>query len=171
MLELPRDEFRCSALVSVPDPERVEGRYKLSHRYSALENEAELAAMLARKHFRFFEAMKALAVSEFARAFAKAERDGERCLIIEDGGDLGPVVNDACARGLAIGAFFAETDAIAPSGHDIDPETPLRSWLDPRLMGSIEHTRNGYDRLMGVESRHDGLAFPAFTIAVSPSRR
>jgi hypothetical protein len=86
LLELPPEEFRCLALVNVPDDESVEGHYKLSTQYSALEERAELAARLAGRRLRFFDAMRTVAAAEFMRVVACAERSGGRCLIVEDGG-------------------------------------------------------------------------------------
>lgn len=44
---------------------------------------------------------------------------------------------------------------------------PLHEALDGLLLGTIEHTRSGYDRLAQVEERHGRLAFPALSIARS----
>ena len=35
------------------------------------------------------------------------------------------------------------------------------------MIGSVEHTRNGFNRLAEVEAAFDRLAFPAFSIAIS----
>ncbi len=165
LLDLPPDEFRCLALANVPDRHRVEGHYRLSSRYSRLENEAALAAALARRPGRYFDAMQAVAVLEFVRLLERADRAGERCLVIEDGGYLAPALNAACLEGLTVREFLAD---LAPESRDA---RPLADALAASFVGSVEHTRNGFDRLEAVERRHGRLAFPAFSIAVSRLKR
>jgi hypothetical protein len=46
-------------------------------------------------------------------------------------------------------------------------EMAFSEWIDPVFMGSVEHTRNGYEALDRVEKNWGGLAFPALSIAVS----
>jgi hypothetical protein len=163
LLELPPEEFRCMALVNVPDAESVEGHYKLSHRFSVLDDHDAIEAMLDRQRMRFFDAMKALSVSAFVQTIARARAEGEPCLLVEDGGYLAPIVNDACLRGESVGAFLAGANAVG----DHAAGEPLRDMLDGVLLGSIEHTRNGFDRVASVEAEHGALAFPAFSVAIS----
>lgn len=165
LLTLPSNEFRCSALVSVPHEDSVEGEYHLSHRYSELPEKAALVEMLGKGSFRFFEAMKALTVAELMRLGAKT--GDEKLLIIEDGGYLAPVINDACMRGSTVKEFLDETNATALFDAQPHHDAGLAEWLQPKLLGSIEHTRNGLDRLAGVEAVHGRLSFPAFSIAIS----
>jgi hypothetical protein len=47
----------------------------------------------------------------------------------------------------------------------------LAEVLRDRLIGSIEHTRNGHNRLEDVYTRHGALSRPAFSIAVSRLKR
>jgi len=161
LLELPPEEFRCMALVNVPDEESVEGHYKLSGQYSALENRVDLTAGLGGRRMRFFEAMQSVAAAEFLGLVSRAERAGERCLVLEDGGYLAPALNRACLEGLTVGEF------LRAAGHDVEDDRGLSDLLGPRLIGSVEHTRNGMNRLAAVERDHGKLAFAAFTIAVS----
>jgi len=35
------------------------------------------------------------------------------------------------------------------------------------LVGTVEHTKNGYDRLSSVIQKHGGLKLPAYSIAIS----
>jgi len=160
LLELPPNEFRCLALVNVPDDESVEGHYRLSTQYSRLESVAGLGARLAQKRMRFFEAMQTVAIAEFMHLVARAERGGGRCLILEDGGYLAPAINVACREGRTVAEFLGAS-----------PEPPdnslLKDRLDSVLIGSVEHTRNGMNRLLAAAEEYGDLAFPAFTIAAS----
>ena len=165
ILDLPPDEFRALALVHVPDRNRVEGHYRLSSQYSRLDEVAEIEAALRGREGHYLEAMRAVAIVPFLRQVARAEAAGENCLLVEDGGYLGPVVQEAILQGLSVQAFAARL------GHTVHDARPLGSVLGPRLLGTVEHTRNGFDRLCEVERKHGRLALPAYSIAISNRKR
>ncbi|HEX6812673.1 MAG TPA: alcohol dehydrogenase catalytic domain-containing protein [Planctomycetota bacterium] len=165
ILDLPPDEFRALALVHVPDRGRVEGHYRLSTQYSRLDEAAEIEAALRGHEAHYLEAMRAVAIVPFLRQIARAEATGERCLLLEDGGYLAPVVQEALLQGLSVQAFAA------PLGHAVADARPLAALLGERMLGTIEHTRNGFDRLTEVERRHGRLALPSFSIAISRRKR
>lgn len=160
LLDLPPEEFRCLALTNVPDSQSVEGHYALATQYSPLDHAEPLGSLLGERRLRFFEAMQAVARTEFIQQVERARQDGGRCLVLEDGGYLAPAINQACLEGTTTSEFVhhATTSAEASSLHPI---------LDPLFIGSVEHTRNGMNRLQAVASDHGTLAFPAFSIAVS----
>lgn len=165
VLDLPPDEFRSLALVNVPTRGHVEGHYKLSTHYSRLDEAADVAAALQGRDRQYLDAMRAVAVVPFLRQIARAERRGEKCLLIEDGGYLGPVLQDAMLRGRSV------RDTAASLGHATDDARPIAAVLGARLHGMVEHTRNGFDRLAEVERAHGRLALPAFSIAISRLKR
>lgn len=165
ILDLPPDEFRALALVHVPDRGRVEGHYRLSSQYSRLDEVAEIEAALRGREGHYLEAMRAVAIVPFLRQVARAEAAGENCLLVEDGGYLGPVVQEAMLQGSSVQAFAARL------GHTVHDARPLGSVLGPRVLGMVEHTRNGFDRLYEVERKHGRLALPAFSIAISNRKR
>jgi len=165
VLDLPPDEFRALALVNVPTPGHVEGHYKLSNHYSQLDEAADIARALQGRDRHYLSAMRAAAIVPFFRQLERAERDGQRCLLIEDGGYLAPVLNDAVLRDRSCAAFAADL------GHTIDDDRPLRDVAVRLLHGAVEHTRNGFDRLAEVERTHGRLALPAFSIAISRLKR
>jgi hypothetical protein len=165
LLDLPPDEFQAFALSRVPDEERIEGVYRLSNQYSALPHDDTLADVVSRGRPRFFDAMQRVGARLFLDQVRRAEADGQRCMVIEDGGYVAPMVNRACLEGRTVREFLAESD---PSCRD---DRALRKVLDPHFIGSVEHTRNGHDRLRAVETKRQGLAFPAFSIAVSRLKR
>ena len=52
--------------------------------------------------------------------------------------------------------------------HTVQEEKNLFSqWLQKTLIGTVEHTKNGYDRIRLVRENHGRLSVPAFSIAVS----
>ena len=48
---------------------------------------------------------------------------------------------------------------------------PIDQWLSDILIGSVEHTRNGYDNVLEVQEDFGMLAFPACSIAISDLKR
>lgn len=161
LLDFPASEFRCLSLVNVPDEDNVEGHYRLSGQFSHLENEEVLAAALASSRMKYFEAMSVVAGIEFLHQVYRAEKEGARCLIIEDGGYLAPQLNKACLASKTVREYAAEC------AYTANDDRLLRDLLQPVLVGSVEHTRNGFDRLADVENEAGSLAFPAFSIALS----
>ncbi len=160
LLDLPSDQCRCLALTHVPDEDSVEGYYRLSTQYSSLEDCGPLVdAMKGRMNY--FEAMRSVAIAEFMRLAARAEKQGKRCLIVEDGGYLAPTLNRAALEGRSVSEFVGALDV---GVHDA---RPLRTALETVLIGSVEHTRAGFDLVREVEQSHGTLAFPAFSIAIS----
>ncbi len=165
VLDLPPDEFQALSLVNVPTRGHIEGHYKLSAHYSHLTDEALIAECLRGRDREYLSAMRAVAVAPFLRQVERAHAAGDRCLLIEDGGYLGPAVQDALLRGLDTAAFAAELGFRCPI------PAPLAEFVGSRLLATVEHTRNGFDRLAAVEGRHGGLALPSYSIAVSRLKR
>ncbi|MFO1054858.1 MAG: hypothetical protein U1F36_21780 [Planctomycetota bacterium] len=165
VLDLPGDEFRALALANVPRRGRVEGHYRLSTQYSRLDEADEIATALRGRDTAYLPAMRAAAVGPFLRQIARAERAGRRCLLIEDGGYLGPIVNDAALSGRSLRAFAAD------HGYALADERGVDAVYGGLFLGSVEHTRNGFDRLAEVQAQHGRLALPAFSIAISKLKR
>ncbi len=165
VLDLPPDEFRALALVNVPARGHVEGHYRLSEHYSQLDEAPRIAATLRGHDGEYLAAMRAVAAVPFLQLVARAEAAADRVLIVEDGGYLGPVVQDALLRGQSVEAF-AQSLGLACA----DPRA-LAEALGQRLLATVEHTRNGFDRLVEVEARHGRLALPSYSIAISHRKR
>ncbi|MFQ5507063.1 MAG: hypothetical protein ACE5F1_20010, partial [Planctomycetota bacterium] len=144
LLELPESEFHCYGLVNVCEEHSVEGHYRLSSQYSKVDEVGLIEEALAPHSRNYFAAMRAVAQACFVRQLERARSRGGRCLIVEDGGYLAPDLNQACLEGDG-----------------------LQAKLEGVLIGSVEHTRNGFDRLVAVQEEHGKLAFPAFSIALS----
>jgi hypothetical protein len=165
LLDLPSGEFSATALVRVPDEGNVEGRYVLSTRFSERADRAALEAALTRGRPRFYEAMRRVAKLEMWTLCQSARERGRRWLVIEDGGYLAPALNQACLEAQTVQSFLKDE---SPQCDDL---RLLADRLGPGLIGSVEHTRNGHDRLARVQEAHGRLAYPAFSIAVSHRKR
>jgi len=164
VLDLPPDEFRALALVNVPQRGSVEGVYRLSTQYSRLDEGDEIEAALA-KAPHFLDAMRAAGMVPFLRQVERAAANGQRCLLVEDGGYLAPVLHDGMLRGLSVQQLGAELN------YAVSDPRPLLEAVGSRLLGTVEHTRNGFDRMIGVQERHGRLLLPAYSIAISQLKR
>ncbi len=166
LMDLDPRAFRAFALHNVKDPERAEGTFVLSRQFGPLEDLSALDAELHARRPGFFDAMVRLAGAIFARWLDSAAE--APILLVEDGGYLAPLLAGEVARGSTLGAFL--------SAHGIEPSQrrsrglPLGRVLDGRLLGTVEHTRNGHDRLAAAQAEHARLARPAFSIAVSRTK-
>jgi len=111
--------------------------------------------------------MRCLAVHIVLKQIARANKSGNRCMVIEDGGYITPIINDAALDGKTIAEFRALHKTPNDTSTDGALNTSLEATLKATMVGTVEHTRNGYDRDMRVNMKHGKLATPAFTIAVS----
>jgi hypothetical protein len=164
VLDLPADEFCALALINVPQRGSVEGVYRLSHHYSALDECEEVERAIGTAA-HFLEAMRAAGVVPFLRQIARAEANGQRCLLVEDGGYLAPILHDGLLRDLSVKQFASEL------GHEADDDRSLQEVVGSRLLGTVEHTRNGFDRMVDVQEQHGRLSLPAYSIAISRLKR
>lgn len=164
VLDLPADEFRALALVNVPQRGSVEGVYHLSQQYSKLGESDEIERAIGTTE-HFLEAMRAAGVVPFLRQVARAEANGQRCLLVEDGGYLAPILHAGLLRGLTVKQFAGEL------GHEVGDERSLQDAVGGRVLGTVEHTRNGLDRLVAIQERYGRLPLPAYSIAISQLKR
>ncbi len=169
MGSLPPDRFQFHALRRIRGVDSVEGTYHLSHQYSPVDHLSSLEAELDVGEDDFFSAMRLTAGHLFFRDALQAKRNGEFFVLIEDGGYLAPEINRLCLENRTVAEAFAHFRADDPGAElsEMDRQMKLSEWLEPFFVGSVEHTRNGYDYLAEVEERFQRLAFPAASIAVS----
>ncbi len=149
----------------------VRGHYLLSEQFSPIADLPELQSELRRRQADFFEAMRLTAGHLFLRAAANAAREGRRILLVEDGGYLAPELHAACSGSHSLGDVadrYSVPAGILPAEARI---RPLEEWLLPLMPGSVEHTRNGYDRLLQISQSEGSLRFPSLSIAVSKLKR
>ncbi len=106
--------------------------------------------------------MKLVSMHLFLKCVIAAKKENKKVIIIEDGGYLAPFLNEkefleeSTEKILLRFGILSETSAL-----------PFCQWLQDVLIGSIEHTKNGYDRLYHLVEKKRDLAFPVYTIAIS----
>ena len=124
----------------------------------------DLYHSLEERQLDFFEAMKLLAGYLFFRFCLDAKKEQRKVLLIEDGGYIAPYLNEYCLAGKSATEVF-EIYSITDKNNE-----SITSFLSDVLIGSVEHTRNGYDRLQTVQNKHGKLQFPAYSIALSTQK-
>jgi len=170
---LPPDRFQFHGLRRIRGVDSVEGRYLLSDQYSPIDHLVGLAAELDKGNNDFFGSMRLSAGHLFFQDALQAKRNGESMLLIEDGGYLAPEINRLCLENKTVLEAFSHfhIDGLGAELSESEGQMVLSEWLEPFFVGSVEHTRNGYDYLREVEERFQGLAFPAASIAISNLKR
>lgn len=167
ILSLPETLFRFRGLTPVPEPDGVQSRFLLSGEYSDAGDLGALAALLRAAPHAFFEAMRRTAGHLFFGMALECASRNERFVVVEDGGYIAPAVHRLCLENRTV----AEAAAWFGFPEDRLPEAAraqlLRDWLRPVFIGSVEHTRNGYEALAAVVREFGTLAFPSLTIAIS----
>jgi hypothetical protein len=168
LLNLDQDLFRCHSLNNVEDPLSVEGYFTLSPRFSGLEEMQDLDARFHRMRPGYLQAMVETATRLFLDLLLKTARNDEKCLIIEDGGYLTPLLSRRAFAGASLKDLLE--DAGIPVSKDWEESygrLGLAEALDRWVVGTVEHTKNGLDRLQEVLDEQGRLARPCFSIAVS----
>jgi len=171
--DLPAEEFRCFILKSTTaSGGEAEGIYSVARTFAkapAADKFPFDALDQAMKHNRmdFIEAMRCLAVNAYFQQVARAKAQGRRCLLIEDGGYMTPILNEAALTGKTIAELRALHRSPEAAAIDGQLDTGVDATLRATMVGTVEHTRNGYDRDMRVSLQYGKLAMPTFSIAVS----
>jgi len=167
LLDLDQDHFRCHSLNNVEDPLSVEGYFVLSPRFSGLEDMQDLDERLHGTRPGYMQAMVETATRMFLEMLLRTAHDDSKCLIIEDGGYLTPVLSQKASSGGSFRAMLEESEVPIPEDSKSVAELGLAEALDKWVVGTVEHTKNGLDRLEAVLEENGQVARPCFSIAVS----
>lgn len=186
LLTQPEEKFRFSGLQKIDQADRIEGYYRFSQQYTTTAGLENLITGLDDRMLGFYDAMQLAAGHLFFLETLIARKNKQGVLLIEDGGYLAPELNRMALEGMTVRqtleAFLVPLKATKPSDGASDlfaglipPENELKmklgDWLGKLLPGTVEHTRNGYNRLLDVVNKHKRLQFPACSIAVSDVKR
>lgn len=175
VLTLPEERFHFATLQKCSDKEFMSDYFTLSEQFSSLKETAHLKEVLDVQKLDFFAAMRLCAGQFFLRRALRAKERGSQILLIEDGGYLAPFLNQLCLEGKTVREALQEyafsTTEIEFFAKQENLDQPLGKWLKPLFIGSVEHTRNGYDALIDIATQYSKLAFPACSIAISNLKR
>ena len=167
LLDLDQERFTYYCLNKIDEPLSVEGYFVLSPRFSALDGLESLERRLFGEKPRYFNAMVQTATHIFLRVLLGAIQENRKCLIVEDGGYITPLITERALQGCRLGDLLTETYVPPIDGMSEIAALPLDEVLDRWLIGTVEHTKNGLVRLAELLHDHNKLARPAFSIAIS----
>lgn len=169
---LPDDEFSCYILAS-DGGAAAEPTYSIPRSFvkqPASESSTYLdlldASMKSNK-LDFMGAMRALIAHKSLVQLARCRKSGRKMMVIEDGGYTAPILNDAALAKLSVADYRTKYFAPADPTNDAGLPTAMADVVASCMLGSVEHTRNGYDHNYDVYAKYARLAVPAFSIAVS----
>ncbi|MEE9913452.1 MAG: hypothetical protein K4571_17205 [Deltaproteobacteria bacterium] len=168
LMSLPPDTFRFYSLQKIESRQKLTGFYNFSRQFTPLAELAQLDQAILEKELDFLGAMRLASGHIFLKEIEQARRAGESMLLVEDGGYLAPLINRFCLEHKTVGDVFDYFQAARPAD---DEKRSFAAWLSGTFLGSVEHTKNGYDYNSEVMAEFGKLQFPAATIAVSGLKR
>ncbi len=167
LLDLPADQFfMCGLELKVGKDQKV--FYSVSPVFSEIEGLKPLKDFLDREELGFFEAMKLLSIHVFLSRCIDLIQKEEKLLLVEDGGYIAPFLNQHAIDGLKTQEVL-ELYRIDSGKYRKERwlYESFSDFLNAVMIGSVEHTRNGYNRLMNVRNQYERLHLPAYSIAIS----
>jgi len=167
LLAMDQEHYPCYSLNNVEEPLSVEGYFVLSPRFSLLKRLQTLNEGFLRARPGYFEAMVRVARRLFLEILWRTIREGARCLVVEDGGYLAPILAEWVHGGVRLADLFREEGLPVPEDMELEVGRPMGEILDRWLLGTVEHTKNGLDHLEEICREKGALARPAFSIALS----
>ncbi|MBN2438455.1 MAG: hypothetical protein JXL20_07610 [Deltaproteobacteria bacterium] len=168
LMSLPQESFRFYSLQKLESRQQLSGRYILSRLFTPVAELSEMEKEIYNSESDFFRSMRLAAGHLFMNGLRVARQKGEQMLLVEDGGYLAPLLNRFCLEGASVSDVFAYFRAAVPEGQE---KVPLAEWMKGIFLGSVEHTRNGYDYNAEVANEFGRLEFPVASIAVSNLKR
>ncbi|HOT44823.1 MAG TPA: hypothetical protein PLM53_13405 [Spirochaetota bacterium] len=160
LLDVPQESLYMASLERNRSKRNVV-YYSLSHQFSDTGPLADVQSMLEKRKLDYFEAMKLLAGHMFLKFCIESYRLKRTVLLIEDGGYIAPFLNKLVHEDRTL-EQVCSMFGVRRAGRDMS----FRKWLTGILVGTVEHTRNGYDRLIQFETKY-GSCVPSFSIAIS----
>ncbi|ABJ76989.1 hypothetical protein [Leptospira borgpetersenii] len=164
LLDVPTDHFYMSGLQLRMGPKN-KIYYSVSPLYSDSSKLKNLYDRLEKEKLGFFDAMKLLSGHLFLNLLLDSYQKKEKTILVEDGGYVAPFFNEFALSGKDMGFLCKEYSVIREV-----PEMKVADFLMQTLVGSVEHTRNGYDRLKSVQDKNQKLFLPSFSIAISDQK-
>lgn len=165
LLDLPTDNFYMCGLELKQGQDR-KVYYSISPLFSDIGSLGQLKEYMDTEELGFFPAMKLLSTHVFLKRSMECFQEKKKILLVEDGGYIAPFLNQYALEGRTISEVM-DLYRISILPPDLDREMKFGDFIKQVLIGSVEHTRNGYDRLLGVKKEYRDLFLPAYSIAIS----
>ena len=123
------------------------------------------------KKMTFIQAMRCLCMDAFFKQLARSSAEGRELIVIEDGGYITPILNQSAMDELTVAQV--RENYCCPPDEETDSKLGVSLKMSDvlknnRVIGSIECTRNGYDRNVDTQNACGGRLFiPNMAVAVS----
>ncbi len=163
LLDIPAERLFMASLERRKTGRHVD-YYSISQAFSDTHGLERLHEFMERETPDYFSAMRLLAGHLLLRFCLESDRTGKRVLIIEDGGYTAPFFNEYIAEKKMLSEVLTCYYVDAPAYDE-----PFSQWVRRVIIGSVEHTRNGYNRLKTVHQKFP-LFIPAYSIALSEKK-
>jgi len=176
ILSLPSDSFRFYGLEKLESRRSVRGSYFLSKQYSSIKGMEHIDNTLQKEQYDFLDSMRLASGYLFFKEAITCMQEKKLLLLVEDGGYLAPIINRSCLLNKSVGEVLTHFNVTETLG-DANPVSSeemnmsLSTWMSECFVGSIEHTRNGFDYNQEVMDTFGKLQFPVCSIAVSHLKR
>ncbi|HPL67993.1 MAG TPA: hypothetical protein PLG94_15785 [Smithellaceae bacterium] len=168
LMSVPREKFQFYSLQKIETRQNLIGFYQLSRQFTPLAEMEDINKTLLAENLNFLGAMRLASGRLFLKEVVLARQNKEPLLLVEDGGYLAPLLNRFCLEMKTVGEVFDYFHLSLPDG---DEKLFFSDWLAGTFLGSVEHTRNGYDYNNEVYQEFGRLQFPAVSIALSRLKR
>jgi len=168
LMSVSREAFQFYSLQKMESRQKLSGFYQLSRQFTPLAEMEDINKAVLAEDLDFLGAMRLASGHLFLKEVALARQKKEPVLLVEDGGYLAPLVNRFCLEMKTVGEVFDYFHLSRPDG---DEKHFFSDWLAGTFLGSVEHTRNGYDYNNEVLQAFGRLQFPAVSIALSGLKR
>ena len=168
LMSLPPEYFRFYGLQRLESRDRLAGRFVFSRHFSPVSEMTAIDQAIFSEGHDFLGAMRLAAGHVFLQEAQRARDTGDQILLVEDGGYLAPIFNRFCLEDRTVGEVFAHFRLSAPPE---EAERSCTAWMEDIFLGSVEHTKNGYDYNSAVEQEFHRLQFPVASIAISSLKR
>ncbi|TGM02214.1 hypothetical protein [Leptospira jelokensis] len=167
LLDIPTESFYMAGLEFKLTKNNTP-YYGVSPLYSDFEVHTSFRHKLEVAKLGFFDAMRRLAMYLFLNQLLDLAEKNEKMILIEDGGYVAPILNERALDGVSFGDVLAEFWVEGKFSPLKDKK--FSEILNSHIVGTVEHTRNGYDRLAKVKNERGSLFLPAYSIAISKEK-
>ncbi|GBF51490.1 hypothetical protein LPTSP4_30280 [Leptospira ryugenii] len=163
LLDIPTEQFYMAGLeLKLTQNKKV--YYAVSSLYSDFSKHSHFKEKLEEAKFSFYDAMRYLATYLFLDKLFRFTKGQDHIILIEDGGYIAPLLNQRMAENKSLKEFCDEFWIKCPKEYESES---LQNFILARVIGTVEHTRNGYDRMQKVLQNQMPLSLPCYSIAIS----
>ncbi|MDZ4724995.1 MAG: hypothetical protein SH817_02475 [Leptospira sp.] len=166
LLDIPTEQFYMAGL-EFKLTKNNKAYYGVSPLYSDFAKHNKFKEKLEEAKFGFYDAMRYLATFLFLNKLFFLKSPSEKFLLIEDGGYIAPILNQRCLENKSLLEYCEEFWIECPIEFQ---NLSLKEFILSRVIGTVEHTRNGFDRLLKVSGESNILALTAYSIAISKEK-